>query len=129
MTYALLFLSGSYLTREDSVILLVLSFNVGTGLIATLALPWYWAPIPGDVWIGIVLIAALAFLGHFTFSAAFARADVSLLAPFEYIALVWSVAIGFVVFGDVPASAVWIGAAVIILAPVAAVMARERCPP
>ena len=116
LAYALLFLSGRYLTRRDSVISVVLSFNLGVGAIATLLAPWHWAPLSTGMSLAIALVAVFAFAGHFAFSAAFARADVSLLAPFEYLALVWAVAIGYLVWGDVPTPAVWTGAAIIVAA-------------
>ncbi len=40
--YAALFLTGKHLSRNDSVMLLVFSFNFGVGVVATLALPWWW---------------------------------------------------------------------------------------
>ena len=111
--YAALFLSGKYLSHEDSVILLVFSFNMGVGVVALVALPWVWQPLPLDALLKIVVISLIAFSGHFAFNAAFAHADVSVLAPFEYFALVWAALIGYLVWSDIPAVEVWIGAAII----------------
>ncbi len=58
-------------------------------------------------------LTGVAFAGHFAFNAAFARADVSVLAPFEYFALVWATLIGYLVWQDLPARQVWIGAAIV----------------
>jgi drug/metabolite transporter (DMT)-like permease len=41
---------------------------------------------------------------------------VSVVAPFEYTALVWATFLGFTFFGDFPGSAVWTGVAVIVAA-------------
>jgi putative Mn2+ efflux pump MntP len=48
------------------------------------------------------------------FTAAFARADVSVLVPFEYTSLLWATIIGYLVWRDIPSTEVWIGAAIII---------------
>ena len=113
VVYSMLFLTGKYLSREDSVMSLVFSFNLGVGVVAILALPWIWQPVPLDSLIKILLLSVIAFAGHFAFYAAFARADVSALAPFEYFALVWATLIGYLVWRDIPATEVWIGAAII----------------
>jgi drug/metabolite transporter (DMT)-like permease len=60
------------------------------------------------------LLALIAMGAHYLFAAAFARADVSALAPFEYTALLWATLIGYFVWRDIPTTEVWIGAAIII---------------
>jgi hypothetical protein len=42
-------------------------------------------------------MAVIARAAHYVFAAAFARADVSALAPFEYTALIWAVLTGYVI--------------------------------
>ena len=59
-------------------------------------------------------MAVIALAAHYVFAAAFARADVSALDPFEYTALIWAVLIGYVTWLDIPSTEVWIGAVIII---------------
>jgi drug/metabolite transporter (DMT)-like permease len=59
-------------------------------------------------------MALIALVAHYVFAAAFARAEVSALAPFEYTALVWATIIGYAVWRDIPPLEVWLGAAIII---------------
>jgi drug/metabolite transporter (DMT)-like permease len=42
-------------------------------------------------------MAVIALAAHYVFVAAFARADVSALAPVEYTALIWAVLTGYVI--------------------------------
>ncbi|MGD2172460.1 MAG: DMT family transporter [Gammaproteobacteria bacterium] len=112
--YALIFITGKQLSRQDSVISLVFSLHLGIGIVATAALPWVWVPIAATALAQLFLMALIALVAHYVFAAAFARAEVSALAPFEYSALVWAVLIGYAVWGDIPALEVWLGAAVII---------------
>ena len=112
--YSMIFISGKQLSKRDSVISLVFSLQLGMGISATIALPWVWVPISITVLGELLLMAVIALLAHYVFAAAFARADVSALAPFEYTALVWATLIGYVIWLDIPSTEVWIGATIII---------------
>ena len=112
--YAFIFISGKVLSARDSVISLVFSLHFGMGLSASLLLPWFWVPFTTESFLGLLAVTAIALVAHYVFTAAFARAEVSVLAPFEYTALVWATIIGYVVWSDFPATEVWIGAVIII---------------
>jgi drug/metabolite transporter (DMT)-like permease len=112
--YALIFISGKQLSREDSVISLVFSLHLGMGIVATAALPWVWVPLDVVTLAQLFLMALIALVAHYVFAAAFARADVSALATFEYSALVWATLIGYLVWRDIPSAEVWTGAVIII---------------
>jgi drug/metabolite transporter (DMT)-like permease len=116
LIYAAIFIWGKQLSRRDSVISLVFSMNLGMGLVATALLPWVWVPITPRMLLELALMAGFALSAHFVIAAAFVRAEVSVLAPFEYSMLLWTVAIGYLVWGDLPTSEVWIGAVLIITA-------------
>lgn len=116
MIYSLIFIWGKQLSRRDSVISLVFSMNLGMGIVATAVSPWIWVPITPTMLIELALMAGFALGAHYVFAAALARAEVSVLAPFEYSMLLWTVAIGYLVWGDLPTLEIWIGAALIIAA-------------
>ena len=83
-------------------------------LVSTLALPFVWeTPDLGQIaYLGIA--ACLGAAAHFLLIRAYHAAPASLVAPFAYTEIVWSSAIGFAAFGDIPDSATLIGAAVLI---------------
>ena len=112
--YAMIFISGKCLSTTDSVISLVFSLQLGMGFMATLMLPWVWVSVTPVIMAQLMLMAVIALAAHYLFAAAFARADVSALAPFEYTALVWATLIGYVIWLDIPSVEVWIGATIII---------------
>ena len=116
MIYSLLFIWGKQLTKQDSVLLLVFSTNLGMGVVASAVLPWVWVPITFQMFLELLLMASLAMAAHYVFASAFARAEVSVLAPFEYSMLIWAVAIGYFIWADIPTLQMWIGAALIIAA-------------
>jgi len=112
--YSMIFIYGKQLSKRDSIIALVFSLHLGMGIVATTTLPWVWVPIDFAVFCQLLLMAMIALVAHYVFATAFARADVSALAPFEYTALVWATIIGYVVWREIPSAEVWTGAAIII---------------
>jgi len=73
----------------------------------------------------ITAMGGLALCGHIGLTLAFRRSPASVVAPFEYTALVWATLFGFTVFGDFPAAAVWAGVTIIVAAGLYTVR-RER---
>ena len=59
-------------------------------------------------------IGVVSTVGHWLFVLAFRHAKASALAPFSYTQLVWSGALGFLVFGAMPDSWTLVGAGVIV---------------
>lgn len=86
----------------------------GVILLAPL-MPFVWAP-PPDLLTAVlmVLIGAFGALGHWFFILAFRRAPAPILAPFGYAQIVLMVALGYIVFGDVPDVWTIAGSAVVI---------------
>jgi drug/metabolite transporter (DMT)-like permease len=58
-------------------------------------------------------VGILGGLAQYTYFEAMRRAPVSVLAPFEYTSLVWAFVLGFLIWGDIPASNVTLGAVLI----------------
>lgn len=79
-----------------------------------LALPWLWRmPSMGEF--GLMLALGLAGgLGQVFMYEGYRWAPASLVAPTEYSAFVWAFLLGFMVWGDIPARSVWIGAGLIM---------------
>ena len=65
--------------------------------------PFVWAT-PTDPLVIALMVAAGAFgsFGHYLLIAGHRLAPASVLAPFIYTELVWVIALGYLVFGDVP---------------------------
>ena len=94
--------------------LIVYTAAVGA-LLTTVAFPWF-ARSPdsiGDLlaFAGLGLVGALA---HLCIIQALKRAPVSTVSPIGYFELVTAVLFGYVVFGNLPDSATWAGAALIV---------------
>lgn len=82
-----------------------------TGL-STVLLGWD-ALSAGDI--AALALSGLGFgFGIYFMTDALRYADVSLLALYKYSSLIWALALGFLVWGDVPSGGVWLGAALIV---------------
>lgn len=68
------------------------------------AVPWsLGGPTPGWFEIGLFFgLGVASWFGHFLFTAAYRYAPASLLAPVNYLQLVWAGLLGWLIFGHVP---------------------------
>ncbi len=75
---------------------------------------WVWAPVQvGDLWL-FVAIAIFGSLGITLIGQAFRLAPAAVVAPFDYTALVWATALGWLIWGDLLGFWTIIGALIIV---------------
>ena len=76
--------------------------------------PFGWVPlVPGDV--GLMALSGMLVGGaHFLLIERYRWAEAALVAPFKYTNMIWAVAFGFAVWGDLPDTWTVIGVAVVI---------------
>jgi drug/metabolite transporter (DMT)-like permease len=114
LAYAFNVLFVRTLAITDSTESMVLSFTVllsiGAGL---LAIPG-WVPLQWDDWPWIVGIGVTGAIGQHLITEAFRYAPASVIAPFEYTAMVWAIAIDFVVWKVLPGAVTLAGSAIVI---------------
>lgn len=78
--------------------------------------PFVWKSMTPSALGLVALMGTFALSGYIFITLAFRYAPVSVVAPFEYTALVWATVLGLVVFGDFPTRGVWLGVAIIVAA-------------
>jgi len=100
-------------------------YNLCVGVVALILLPWFWLPLDVTQIVWLVALSLLAVGGHYFITMAFASDDASLVAPFEYTALIWAIMFDFVVWSTTP-SATTIGGATIIVGSGLYIVHRER---
>jgi drug/metabolite transporter (DMT)-like permease len=75
-----------------------------------------WVPM-GYAELGLILVSALFLFGAYHTSVISLRlGEVSLVGPFRYVIIIWGLAMGFLVWGDVPGLAELSGMALIAAA-------------
>jgi len=113
--YAFYVISTRVLARTDSNETTQFYTNLVGAVAMTLIVPFVWTP-PDGVLVGglMVLIGALGGGGHYLLIRAHRLAPASTLAPFIYTQMVWTTALGFAVFGDVPHRWTVVGGLIVI---------------
>jgi drug/metabolite transporter (DMT)-like permease len=123
--YSISAITVRVLARTDStqamVVWLMATMALGAGL---LALP-DWLPVrAADGWL-IAGVGVAGAFGQYTITEAFRLGEASLIAPLEYTALVWGVALDLALWGVLPDAVTWLGAG-IIMASGLYLLRRER---
>ncbi|XHC11562.1 DMT family transporter [Labrenzia sp. ac12] len=123
--YAALMLSARLVDPRESVWTLML-YLVGAGAImSAFAMPFVWVqPHAEDIWL-FLGIALFGTAGITLMTQAFRFAPAAVVAPFDYTALLWATLLGWLLWGEIPDIATYVGAAIIIASGIAIVL-RER---
>lgn len=74
----------------------------------------FWKTPTGDDLVLLAILSGTGIIGHLFLIKALEYAPATLLQPFNYTSLVWASLIGFTVFGEIPDSWTYVGAAVIV---------------
>jgi drug/metabolite transporter (DMT)-like permease len=113
-TYSLSVVTLRLLSRTDTTESMVFWFSVllsaGAGL---LAIPG-WTPLAADHWPLFVGIGVTGALGQHFITEAFRHAPAAVVAPFEYTALLWGVALDLVIWHVLPGAVTLAGGTIVI---------------
>ena len=113
------------LTMTEGTAAIVFWFSVTATVLSLVTLPFGWVvPAPWEAAF-LILAGLLGGFGQILLTSAYRDAEVGLIAPFDYASMLLAVAIGYLVFAEVPARTTLVGAAVIIAAGVLIIW-RER---
>ena len=113
------------LVLTESTTSIVFYFSLTSTVLSLVTIPFGWVwPTPLE----IALLVSCGFLGgtgQIFLMASYREADASLVAPFDYASMIFSLGIGLFIFGEVPTLTMLSGAALIILAGILIIL-RER---
>ena len=105
------------LMRDSEQALTVLAWSSLVGVVAVSPLVWpVWQMPNSSQWMILILLGVFNGLGQYLVIRAFMRASASLLAPFSYSIIIWSMLIGLIVFNSFPDGITLIGTAILIAA-------------
>lgn len=104
----------------------VLYFSITCSLVALVTVPFGWVwPTPAQF--AMLIGAGIAGgIGQILLTESYRHADVSVVAPFEYISLLFSIVIGYLVFHDVPTAEMLVGAAIVVAAGIFIIYREHR---
>jgi len=113
------------ISREETTTLQMFYTNA-VFLVATAAASAWQSRWPDPLQVGLLaVVCAAGTIGQFFMFEGARRAPASIMAAVEYTALIWAFVLGYVVFRDIPRTAVFLGAG-LILAAGAWLVASER---
>jgi drug/metabolite transporter (DMT)-like permease len=111
-------------THEHS-ITIAFYFMLTSATASLLTIPFGWNPPSLGEAMVLMLTGVAGGVGQLFLSFSYRYGEASVLAPFDYAAMIWAVVLGYFVFGELPAAQVWLGGAVVIAAGLL-ILWRER---
>jgi drug/metabolite transporter (DMT)-like permease len=114
LAYALTMLVSRRLTWDMTTSAIMFWPSLGAALAALVFMPFQWqTPTPFDlgifIFMGLIGTAGMALIVQ-----GYRFAPASVIAPFDYSALLWAILLGWLIWGDLPGPEVWLGAAILI---------------
>ncbi|MCB8820532.1 DMT family transporter [Microvirga rosea] len=101
---------------DENTVVLMLFYTIGLTALTAIPAGIVWMPIPWNEAPSIILIGILAQIGQYCWLQAYQKQEARLLAPIGYLSIIFSGAAGWLYFGEIPSSSLWLGAAVVISA-------------
>jgi drug/metabolite transporter (DMT)-like permease len=99
--------------RSETIVFYFMSF---CAVVGALTLIWWRAPLSWSAAAWLIAAGVFGGFGQIMMTFSYRYAEPSLLAPFDYTAMIWAVGFGLLIFGEVPALLVVAGAAVVTAA-------------
>ncbi len=125
VTMALFQIATRALAASERTFTMLFFTGLGGLFWCSLAVPFFWRPLEAADYGVFMALGAFGVAAHLCLIGAFQRAEASTLAPFNYTKMVWVAVGGWLVFGDSPGVATWLGS-LIIIASTLYVLRRER---
>lgn len=125
VTWAMMFVTVKALSRTESSVTITIYMSMITfPILGLFAIP-HWT-MPNLEQLGLLLLlGTLGSLVHICAAQALKNADVTVISPMDFCKLLWVSILGFLIFGEIPTTETWIGAAM-IFASATYIAYRER---
>ena len=109
----------------ESTTAIVFYFSMTATLLSLVTIPFGWVwPTPFEAKM-LVGCGVLGGVGQILLTSCYREADASLVAPFDYASMIFSLGIGFFIFGEIPTITMLSGAALVVTAGILIIW-RER---
>lgn len=115
ITNALAMITIRQLNRSDAPFTIVFYFTLFSTLFTAVPLPFLWTtPTGWEDWGLMILMGLAGGAGQYYMTKAFSLAPVSVISPFTYASLLWSILFGWFFWSDIPKLHVFIGSVIVI---------------
>lgn len=97
--------------RSEAIVFYFMTF---TAIAGALTMIWWHVVLTPKMTLWLVLCGLLGGIGQICMTFSYRYAEPSLLAPFDYVAMVWAMLLGFLFFAEIPERLVLVGAAIVV---------------
>jgi drug/metabolite transporter (DMT)-like permease len=103
------------LARVESSISMSLHTSLVGAILASIPLPFVWESPSASQWGLLILVGAIAVLGHFLITWAYSLSEASLLAPLAYSEMIMATLAGWWFFGELPDRLTFLGVSILVI--------------
>lgn len=101
-------------SRSETTLTQMFATSLLFGIACALSFPWIWKTPDALGWALMIGLGLVATLGQFLLYEGFRYAPASALAPVEYSGLLWAFVYGYLIWAEIPAVNVFVGALIIV---------------
>lgn len=113
--YAIMMISARNMDSREDIITSMFYLALAQFVFSTIVILWFWQPINQvEHWIGFAGMAFLSSLGLGLITQAFRIAPAAVVAPYDYTAIIWAIALGWLFWDENPDF--WSYAGILIIA-------------
>lgn len=102
------------MSGTESALAITFYFQLTCSLVSLATLPFAWATPDGEQLLLLIGLGVLGGIGQLVMTNGYRFAQASTLANFDYVAMIWAILFGWMFFAELPAAAVYVGAAIVI---------------
>jgi drug/metabolite transporter (DMT)-like permease len=113
------------LVHTEKTATIVLWFSMVASIIGLFTLPFGWQMLTTTQTLLLVGAGFCGGIAQILMTSAYRHAEVSTVAPFEYTSMILAIAVGYVVFGDIPTLYMLVGGLIVVGAGIFIIL-RER---
>jgi drug/metabolite transporter (DMT)-like permease len=114
LTWALTIVTSRQISGTESSHTILFYYSLAVVVVLGAAMPSLWIEPSFHDWIWFIVVGISGSFGQFCYNQAFRYGEASLVAPLDYLSIVWATLFGFAIFGDIPSWLVLGGAACIV---------------
>jgi drug/metabolite transporter (DMT)-like permease len=95
---------------------IVFYFMSTCAVVSAVTMIWQHIPLTGAQIAWLIISGIIGGIGQICMTYSYRYAEPSLLAPFDYVAMVWAAALGYLIFAEIPQPLVMAGALIVVAA-------------
>jgi drug/metabolite transporter (DMT)-like permease len=102
------------LTESETTSAIVFYFSLICALAGLATLPFGWSAITPADFVMLSMIGIIGGMSHLFLTECYRHAPASVVAPFDYTAMIWAFLLGYFVFGELPSIYVYVGSTIVV---------------